>query len=366
MNARHASDETHASTPTVRYAVVGAGQIARTAILPAFPHAHNAELVALVSDDPAFRDDLRERYRIEHAVDGDGYEELVSSGLVDAVYITAPTHTRCELAVAAARSGVHVLCEQPMARSVAEAEQMLMAAEANDVRLMVAHRPDFERANLEALDELDAGVLGELRAFEATLSEPVGPSDPRLRPIERGGGALFELGIYCVHTAREVLHAEPIEVMAMRASSEDPRFRACDQTSAAILRFPGDRLATFTVSFGTTRLSCYRLIGTDALLEMRPAFEHGRNLAYAIVHDDGARLEKTFEQRDAVAPELIHFSRCILEGHQPHPDGAQGLADLRICCALQQSADEGRPVSLVPGRQEAQAPAGPTPLSGLF
>jgi predicted dehydrogenase len=350
----------------VRFAVVGAGPIARTAVLPAFAHAHDADLVALVSDDPAFRDDLREHYRIEHVADREGYPELLRSGAIDAIYVTAPSHLRCELAVLAAEAGVHVLCEQPMALSIEEGERMIAAARTNDVRFMVAHRPDFERAQLEALDEVDAGVLGEIRFFEATFSAPVGPTDPRLRPIERGGGALFELGVYCIHAARQLMRAEPIEVIALRSSSDDPRFRACDQTSTALMRFAGDRLATFTVGLGTTSLSTWRVVGAEGLLEMRPAFEHGCNLSYTIVHDDGARIEKTFERRDVIAPELSLFSRCILEGREPHSDGAEGLADLRIACALAESADEGRVVSQEDESQKRVGLPGASPLPGLF
>jgi predicted dehydrogenase len=363
MRARPNTDEFEGST--VRYAVVGTGQVARTAVLPAFAHAHNAELVAIVSDDPAFRDDLQEHHRIAHAVDRDGYDDLLD-GVVDAVYLTAPTHLRCELAVRAARAGVHVLCEQPMAVTVEQAARMVMAAEENGVLLMVAHHPDFERANLEARDEVDRDVLGEIRFFESTYSQSVGPSDPRLRPIDRGGGALFELGVYCVHAARELLHDEPVEVVALRGSSDDSRFRSCDQTSAAILRFPGDRLATFTVGFGTTSSSGYRVVGTEGLLEMRPAYEYGRSLSYTVAYEDGARIEKTFEQRDPVAPELIHFSRSILHSHRPHPDGSEGLADVRILCALQQSADEGRPIHLATSTSEPARAEPDSPLAGLF
>jgi predicted dehydrogenase len=356
----------HANDMTVRYAIVGGGEVARTAVLPAFAHAHNAEVVALVSDDPAFRDDLRERYRIEVAVDRHGYEQLLDNGDVDAVYLTSPAHLRCELAVLAAEAGVHVLCEQPMAITVEECHRMLDASEENGVLLMLAHRPDFERAHLQALDEVDDDVLGEVRLFESTYSQPVGPTDARLRPIRRGGGALFELGVYCVHAARGLLHGEPLEVVALRASSDDPRFRACDQTSAAVMRFPGDRLATFTVGFGTSSLSEYRVIGTEGLLEMRPAYAPGRNLSYTIVHDDGSRVEKTFELRDPIVRELIHFSRCVLESHRPHPDGREGLADVRVLCALQQSAEEGRPILLAGGPEETISTEPGSAMPGLF
>src|SRR5687767_6862359 len=104
----------------VRYAVVGLGWFAQEAILPAFARAKNAELVALVSGDEQKLEELSKRYDVEHAVGYDGYDELLASGAVDAVYIALPNTQHCDFTVRAARAGVHVLCEKPMALEEAE------------------------------------------------------------------------------------------------------------------------------------------------------------------------------------------------------------------------------------------------------
>src|SRR5688572_26007949 len=135
----------------IRYAVVGLGHIAQVAVLPAFGNARrNSRLAALVSGDELKRKNLSEKYGVEHAYSYEQYDQCLRSGHIDAVYIALPNHLHCEYAERAARAGVHVLCEKPMAMSVEECERMARAAREAGVRLMVAYRLHFERANLEA------------------------------------------------------------------------------------------------------------------------------------------------------------------------------------------------------------------------
>ena len=106
--------ENSKETRRIRYAVVGLGHISQVAILPAFQHAENSELVALVSDDEKKRQELKQQHGIEKTFTYTDYDQCLSSG-VDAVYIAVPNHLHKEYAVRAARAGVNVLCEKPMA-----------------------------------------------------------------------------------------------------------------------------------------------------------------------------------------------------------------------------------------------------------
>src|SRR3954452_20173960 len=99
----------------IRYAVVGLGHIAQVAVLPAFAHAENSELAALVSDNPEKLEKLGRRYKVKARFSYDRYDECLRSGVVDAVYIALPNHLHRPYAERAARAGVHVLCEKPMA-----------------------------------------------------------------------------------------------------------------------------------------------------------------------------------------------------------------------------------------------------------
>src|SRR4051812_36086926 len=113
----------------IRYAVVGLGHIAQVAVLPAFANARrNSKLAALVSGDPVKLQTLSKQYQVEEACSYERYDELLKSGAIDAVYIALPNSLHCDYAVRAARAGIHVLCEKPMALTEDECERMARAA----------------------------------------------------------------------------------------------------------------------------------------------------------------------------------------------------------------------------------------------
>jgi glucose-fructose oxidoreductase len=329
----------------VRYAVVGLGHISQAAALPAFAHARrNSILAALVSGDPAKRSELGHRYGVP-SYGYEDYDRLLASGEIDAVYIGLPNHLHCEYTLRAARAGVHVLCEKPMAVTPRECEQMIRATERRGVRLMIGYRLHFEAANLEALRIARSGRLGELRLFESTFTMQVRPGNVRLVAPERGGGPLFDIGVYCIQAARLLVGAEPIEVQAMAARGDDARFREVDEAISAVLRFPGERLAAFTVSFGAADVSAYRLVGTKGDLRVDPAYEYRGELVHHLTVG-GRTRKRRFAKRDQFAPELLHFSECVLRGKPPEPSGIEGMIDVQVIQALERSARSGRRIEL--------------------
>jgi predicted dehydrogenase len=332
----------------VRYAVVGLGHIAQVAVLPAFAHAENSELAALVSSDSEKLEKLSRKYKLKQRFSYEEYEQCLQSGLIDAVYIALPNHLHREYTERAARAGVHVLCEKPMAVTEEDCRSMIQTAEEHDVKLMVAYRLHFEEANLKAIDIVQSGKLGEPRLFDSVFTMTVRQGDIRLNPRELGGGTLYDIGIYCINAVRNLFGAEPMEVMAFSANCGERRFVECEETTSAILRFPGkERLASFSCSFGATDVSMYRVVGSEGELLMDPAYEYAGELKQRLTVGGRAR-ERSFPKRDQFAPELIHFSDCILTGATPEPSGYEGLADVRVIRALYRSADTGQPVGLEP------------------
>jgi predicted dehydrogenase len=336
----------------IRYGVVGLGHIAQVAVLPAFAHAENCELAALVSDDPEKLEKLGRRYKVKARFSYQQFDECLGSGVVDAVYIALPNHLHREYAVRAARAGVHVLCEKPMAVTEDDCLAMIRAAEENGVKLMVAYRLHFEESNLKAIDLVQSGRLGDPRLFDSVFSMQVEMGDIRLNPREQGGGPLYDIGIYCINAVRNLFGAEPMEVVAFSANNGESRFEQCEEITSAILRFPGrERLASFTCSFNGADVSTYRVVGTKGDLTMDPAYEYAAELKQRLTID-GRTRERTFPKRDQFAPELISFSECILTGAAPEPSGWEGLADVRVIRALYRSSDTGQPVTLEPFSKE--------------
>ncbi len=330
----------------LRYAVVGLGNISRTAVLPAFANADNARLVALVSGSKDKRQELAESFEVPVTASYDEFDALCQSGDIDAVYLGLPNHLHCDYTVRAAAAGIHVLCEKPMAVTEAECETMVRAAREHDVRLMIAYRLHFEQANLEAIERVTSGQIGEPRLFEAVFTQSVEEGDIRLGPIEKGGGTLYDLGVYCINAARYLFRQEPYEVTAVSVKRQgDERFADCDEMTTATLRFPDDRLAVFTTSFGASRNNHYSVVGTRGTLLMDPAFDYETHLTYEL--RQGQRSErKQLEPRDQFGPQLAYFADCVLHGREPEPGGAEGLADVRIVQALYRAASTGKPVSI--------------------
>src|SRR5688572_7984 len=334
----------------VRYAVVGLGHIAQTAVLPAFAHARrNSVLAALISPDQTKLAELAERHKVPHVFTD--YDACLESGEIDAVYIASPNHQHCEFAVRAAEAGVHVLCEKPMAVTADECVKMIHAAETASVQLMIAYRLHFEEANLKAIDLVQSGELGEVRAFNSAFSINVQEGNVRLEQ-EYGGGTLYDIGIYCINAARALFQDEPTEVCALSAREADPRFAEIDEMTGAVLRFPQDRLATFFCSFGVAEVGGYQVLGTKGSLRVDPSYDYASALVHYLTID-GKTTKKSFKKRDQFAPELVYFSDCIQQGNQPEPNGYEGMADVQIIEALYASARTGEPVKLdLPGKED--------------
>jgi predicted dehydrogenase len=327
----------------VRYAVVGLGHIAQVAVLPAFGNARrNSKLAALVSGDPTKRKELSERYGVDKAVAYEQYDELLKSGDIDAVYIALPNSLHSEHTIRAAEAGMHVLVEKPMAVTEEQCERMAKAARDAHVKLMVAYRLHFERANLEAIEVARSGRIGEPRLFNSSFTMHVVPGNIRVQSA-LGGGVLYDIGIYCINAARGLFRDEPIEVRAMSAGT----IGDVEESVSALLRFSHDRLATFTCSFGAVDVSEYRIIGTKGDLAVEPAYEYAQALQHRLTLD-GERKERRFAKRDQFAPELLYFSDCVLKNQDPEPGPEEGLADIRVIRALYRSAQVGQPVELAP------------------
>jgi predicted dehydrogenase len=296
----------------VRYAVVGLGYISQIAVLPAFAHAReNSELVALVSSDSKKLKTLARKYKVRRTYSYEQYADCWASGEVDAVYIALPNNMHRAYTQSAAQAGVHVLCEKPMAVTEQECEAMIEAAARAKVKLMIAYRLHFERGNLSAMEAVKERKIGESRLFRSAFCQQVTRGNSRLQG-ELGGGPLYDIGVYCINAARNLFRAEPYEVFAYGATGKDPRFAEVQEMSAALLRFPEDRLASFTCSFGAAERSSYEVIGTQGVLTMDPAYEMVGDLKCQLTID-GKTQKTTFKKRDQFGPELSYFFPLCLE-----------------------------------------------------
>jgi glucose-fructose oxidoreductase len=327
----------------VRYAVVGLGYIAQTAVLPAFAHARkNSRLQALISGDPVKLKKLGARYGVDVVGDYSQFESCLTD--VDAVYICTPNSRHEEFVVRAAQLGKHVLCEKPLAVTDAECDRMIDACDSTGVQLMTAYRLHFDPITLDVIKRVRDGAIGDLRYFSSSFSMRAKPGGIRTKHAT-GGGTLYDLGIYCINAARMLFGSEPEQVFAYSIAGVRSGMPEVDDTSSVVMKFSGDRLATFTSSFDAGDVSSYRIAGTKGSILVEPAYEYAEPLAYTLTVGEHTQ-KKRGSKVDQFAAELLYFSDCVKTGRKPEPSGEEGAWDVRIIDALYESARTGMPIAL--------------------
>lgn len=328
----------------MRFAVVGLGYFAQGAVLPAFRYAKGCRLVALVSDDRTKLRELGDKYDVDVRVGYDGYDALLAGGDIDAVYIALPNDLHADFTLRAARAGVHVLCEKPLATTSRDAQRMTEACRRAGVRLMTAYRLHFEPGNLHAIQAIAEGEIGTPRVFDSMFTMQVKPTGIRTE-ADRGGGPLLDIGIYCINAARYLFRAEPTAAFANVLQGKGKRFREVEEAVSVLLEFPDRRVASFVASYGAADLAYYTVIGTTGYVCLDNAYEHSEARHLEVGGEDGTR-KRRYRKVNQVAPELMHFADCVRSGRDPEPSGKEGLIDVRIIEAIQRSAATGRRVRI--------------------
>lgn len=338
-----------AASKRVGYAVVGLGGIAQNAVLPAFRHSKRAALAALVSGDRDKARRLARKFGARQVYTYDEYEACLRNPAVDAVYLASPNGLHFAQTLAAAAAGKHVLCEKPMANSVEECRRMVEACRKHRVRLMIAYRKYFEPAGLALKRLARGGKLGSLRVIQTAFTIMIKPGKREgwgFNPALAGGGALPDVGVYCVNTARWLTGLDPVEAEAYTWIT-DPRFsEAIDQHMAFRLNFPGGLVMQAAASFGAAQASSLQVHGEKGWAALNPAYpwDEPRRL-FGIA--GGRRFEKTYGIVPEFAMELDAFAHCITQGRDPEPDGVQGMRDVAVMQAIYQAARARRSVPIV-------------------
>jgi len=333
-------------TKKVRYAVVGGGQISQQAFMPGISRTDNSELAALVTGDPVKADKLAKLYGIK-AWSYEQYGDLLKSGEIDAVYVATPNFLHLQYAVPALEAGIHVLLEKPMASSVDEAEQIIAAQQKSGAKLMIAYRLHHEPGTVEMITRARAGEFGELRSFVSVFAQNVAEANSR---GHNGywGGPVPDMGTYPLNAVRNLFGQEPIAVHAVGTKTPGRGFNFHD-TVAVTLRFPGERVAQFTVSYATASAEFFELVGTEASIYASPSFVFGLKVGITYVEKTSAGSKTHgFDPVEQFGNETQYFSKCILDDLQPEADGEEGLLDMRVLAAVERSLDTGETVLLDP------------------
>ena len=250
------------NTRVVRWGVLGTANIARL-VIPAIQQSHNGRVVATASRDLARAKTFAAELSVPRAVAS--YDELLNDPEIDAVYIPLPNSLHKPWTIRAAQQGKHVLCEKPLALTASECDEMIEACDAARIILMEAFMYRFHPQIHKVRGLIAQGSIGKVRLIRAAFSYILAdPGDIR-RVKELGGGALMDVGCYCVNMARLMIGTEPAEVQAM---ADFGTGSAVDETFVGLMRFPGGELALFDCSFGYPFRQFVEIVGTEGVIEM--------------------------------------------------------------------------------------------------
>jgi len=237
--------------------VISTANIGRNQVNPAIQASRNAELVAVASRDIGRAREFAAAASIPRSFGS--YEALLDDPDIDAVYLPLPNSMHREWAIRAAEKGKHILCEKPLATSAAHCRDMQASADANRVTLMEAFMYRFHPRTLRLLDLVTAGAAGEIRVIRSAFTFKLLRADNIRFFPELGGGALFDLGCYCVDASRRIAGSEVVEAQAFAEWNE----RGVDTQLTGVLRFANGVIAHFDCSFLMERREFVEAAGRD-------------------------------------------------------------------------------------------------------
>jgi predicted dehydrogenase len=332
----------------IGFAVVGLGSIAKSSVLPAFKKCKKAKLVAVIGRDKKSAEAIAKKFKVKAAYGIADYVECLANPEISAIYIATPQGEHLDLTVQAAELGKHVLCEKPLAATVAQAEAMVEGCRTNGVRLMTAYRKYFEPSCLYVKKLIQDGVLGRIDVLHTAFSElhVAGVSlawllDSRMA----GGGPMMDLGVYCVDTCRWLVGEDPIEASAHAWRNDKARFHDVEEGITFCLQFPSGLVLHGSSSYGAVLSSFIFVQGTKGWLSLAPAFpfDEVRVLTGKI---NGRWFEKKFQIVDEFSLEIDAFAEAIVKNQSVEPDGVQGLRDLKIIHTIYEATKSQESISI--------------------
>ena len=336
------------SDKKVRYAIVGVGDIAQEDMMPGVEHTGNSEITALITSDPKKAQELGERYDVAATFTYDEFPEAIASGSFGAIYLATPNWRHAEFIVPALRAGIHVLTEKPLEVSTSKCEEILAAEKSSAAKLMVAYRLHFEPGTLSTIDAVRSGKIGELHLFNSTFAQPLDPSNHRAHSGDFAGPVL-DMGPYPVNAARYIFSDEPSEVVsAFGTRHPETGFdQDFDDTVAVTLKFPGNKLAQFNMSYYGGPVNSFTAVGTLGSVQLDPAYMFGKPFEQTLAIGE-KKSKESFKNTDHFGGEMKYFSDCILNGKEPEPDGEEGFADVRVLEGVLEALKTGGSVPLKP------------------
>lgn len=330
----------------LRWGILGAARV-NERLLPAILQASNSELIAIASRRPGAAAETLAKYAPcypgIHAYDD--MDALLTNPDVQAVYLPMANGEHAEWALRAIAHGKHVLCEKPMALTVADIDAIETAARRYKVTVMEGFMYRFHPQHARVRELLNSGLIGDIRSVRASFSFMMRPARMyRLADdVNHGGGAMWDIGCYAIHSLRMFFDQPPLAVTAMAKYVES----GADISTSGILDYGEGKFAQFDFSFERARRCEYEIVGTQGGLKCHVVWQlPGDVPVISWWTEDGRQAEERLPASNHFNLEIEHFSDCVLNNKTPQLSLDDARENCQVIVAALESAATGQVVKL--------------------
>jgi predicted dehydrogenase len=267
------------------------------------------------------------------------FDEIRRNADIDAVYIALPNSMHAQYTVRAAKAGKHVLCEKPMATSLADCRTMIHACREANVKLMIAYRCQYHPLHLKAIELIRSAAVGRVQAIESAFGFNIAAGEWRLSRKMAGGGPLVDVGIYCLNATRYLTGENPQDIEAHASVIDhDGRFTQVEENDGWTMRFPSGIVASCNTSYGALMNGYFRVHASKGWINLDGFNYSGMHLTAALASGEKIDLPDPIRAPGQFTTEADYFADCVWNDREPKTDGEEGLRDMTAIARIYESA----------------------------
>ena len=325
----------------IKWGILGAARV-NERLIPAIVQSDTGELIAIGSRRKGAAKECLLKYLPEYEDKVscfDGFNQIINHKNINAIYIPLANQEHTEVALKAIRAKKHVLIEKPMAIKSEEVEVLIEEATKNNVKIMegfmYAFHPQFDRI----MSTIKSNILGDINYAHSMFSFPIQPARfYRInRSMENGGGALWDIGPYAIHTIRHCFKENPKRVKALAKLNE----HGADISTSGLIDFGNDKRATFDISFECTRRSEFEAFGALGRVKCPIVWQPEDKQAKIIINTESSGLtEEVVPAANHFVLEINHFNKVVSSDIAPKLSNEDAFWNAKILESIQQSIKE--------------------------
>ncbi len=326
-------------------ALVGLGNYSTNKLGPALRETKYCRLTGVVTGDPAKGRQWAADFDFPETniYSYETFNRIAENPDIDMVYVVLPNGLHAEFTIRAAQSGKHVICEKPMANTAEEARLMIEACQLAGVKLQIGYRCQYDPHHMEIMRLGQQQQLGKVMVIESGNSFYLGSASDNWRFVDpdlAGGGALMDMGVYCIQGARYTLGEEPLAVLAHGYNTRPEIFlHNLEETIAWQMEFPSGAIASCTASYGA-RADFLKVSAAEGNFQLDPCYQYNKPSGTA------ANQTIDYPASNQQAVQMDAFARNILDDTPVVASGEEGLRDMLVVEAIYRSWREGKRVLL--------------------